>query len=254
MTPGYGHERVVPRRVRRAFLFSFLVACSSPSARPTAAPAAQEPAPAATATAEQPSAQSATSGVPSTCTPSEGACVPDASFVKRLCAGSFPDVALVLFAKDTPFSRMYLRADVDGWNADGGASARARLLFDEEVLVLKRRAAKATGIVVGAGGGYLVLRWDGNCYTLDDNELSTKRPPTPKHASIPWRFYSEPTKNALLQSPKVLAAYQRRGRECKGAMTGEVSRPCEQADAALSAAVVAEIRAGAAIPTPERLP
>jgi hypothetical protein len=98
------------------------------------------------------------------------------------------------------------------------------------------------------------MRWDGNCYTLEDAELTTKKPPAPKHAPIPWRLYAEPTKTALLKSPKVLAAYQRRGKECKGAISGEVTRACEQADTALSTAVVAEIRGGMIIPPPERLP
>jgi hypothetical protein len=172
-----------------------------------------------------------------------------------MCNGSFPDVALALMAKSTPFTRMYMKADVEGWNADGGASARARLRFDEEVLVLKRRQPPANGVVVGSGGaGYLVMRWDGNCYTLEDGELTTKRPPAPKHASIPWRFYADRTKNALLESAKILGAYQKRGKECKGAITGEVSRACEQADGALSAAVVSEVREGMFVPAPEKLP
>jgi hypothetical protein len=182
-------------------------------------------------------------------------CVPDFAFVKRMCNGSFPDVALLLMAKDAPFTRMFMKGDVDGWNADGGASARARLRFDEEMLVLRRRSPPAGGIVVGSGGaGYLVMRWDGNCYTLEDAELTTKKPAAPKHAPIPWRLYSEKTKAALLEKPKVLAAYQKRGKECKGVVSGEVSKACEQADTALSAAVVAEIRGGATIPVPEHLP
>ena len=172
-----------------------------------------------------------------------------------MCGGSFPDVALVLLAKDTPFVRMFMKGDVDGWNADGGASARARLRFDEEVLVLRRRSPPANGIVVGSGGaGYLVMRWDGNCYTLEDAELTAKKPAMARYAPIPWRLFSDRTRSALLGSPKVLAAYQRRGKECKGAISGEVSRACESADAALSAAVVAEIRGGLAIPPPEHLP
>jgi hypothetical protein len=182
-------------------------------------------------------------------------CLPDAAFVKRLCDGSYPDVALALMSKDAPFTRMYMKADVDGWNAEGGASARAKLFFDEEMLVLRRRMQPANGIVVGSGGaGYLVMRWDGNCYTVDDSELTTKKPPSPRHAPIPFRFYAERTKNALLEHPKVLTAYQRRGKECKGAVSGDVSKACEKADTALSDAIVAEIRGGATIPTPEKLP
>jgi hypothetical protein len=188
------------------------------------------------------------------CASNDGLCVPDPEFVKRLCNGSFPDVALVLFSKDAPFTRVYLKGDAEGWNAEGGASARTRLSIDEEMLVLRRRNAPANGIVVGAGGGYLALRWDGNCYTLDDAEATTRKPSAPRHAPMPFRFYGERMKSALLASPKVLAAYQRRGKECKGAMSGEVSRACEQADAAVSKAIVDEVRGGAAMPTPERLP
>lgn len=189
------------------------------------------------------------------CATDGGLCVPDPAFVKRLCAGTFPDVGLLLMSKDAPFARMYMRGDTDGWNADGGASARARLYTDEEMLVLKRRAPATNGIVVGSGGAsFLVMRWDGNCYTLDEGELSAKAPRSPRHASLPFRFFSEQTKNALLARPKILAAYQARGKECKGAMSGDVSKACERADAALSAAIVTEIRAGLTIPTPETIP
>ena len=181
-------------------------------------------------------------------------CLPDPGFVKRVCNGSYPDVALLLFSKDAPFTRVYLRSDIDGWNAEGGASARAKLFFDEEVLALRRREAPKNGVVVGAGGGWLVMRWDGNCYTVEENEVTQKKPPTAKHAPMPFRFYGERTKTALLESEKVLAAYKRRGKECKGATSGEVTKSCEQADASLSAAIVTEIRGGKTIPLPEKLP
>ena len=251
-----------------------LSACASSPSRPAASAATATPDPAATPSAapEESSASAASAPAPATaaappargdpaipaaCAPGSdaGVCTPDPAFVKRLCNAWYPDVALVLMGKDTPFTRMYLRGDVDGWNADGGMSARARLLFDEEVLVLKRRVPQAGGIVVGNGGAQmLVLRWDGNCYTLEEGELSAKKPPSVKTGPIPWRRYLDPTRDALLARPRVLAAFQKRGKECKGAISGEVSRACEQADDALSAAVVAEIRAGTTIPTPTRLP
>lgn len=197
----------------------------------------------------------ASSGVPMSCATADGdTCLPEAGFVKRVCDGSYPDVALLLFSKDTPFTRVYLKSNIDGWNAEGGASARAKLFFDEEVLALRRREAPKNGIVVGAGGGWLVMRWDGNCYTVEENEVTTKKPPGPKHAPIPFRFYGERTKSALLESEKVMAAYKRRGKECKGATSGEVTKACEQADGALSAAIVGEVRGGKTIPLPEKLP
>jgi hypothetical protein len=149
---------------------------------------------------------------------------------------------------------MYVSGDVDAWNAEGGMSTRARLEFGEEMLVLRRRAAAANSIVVGASGGYQVMRWDGSCYTLEDGELTPRRPPVAKHPPLPWRRLSERTKDALLKNKKVLSAFQRRGRECKGATSGEVSAACEQAEAALSATIVAEMRAGLTLPNPDPLP
>ncbi|HEY8078175.1 MAG TPA: hypothetical protein VIF62_28805 [Labilithrix sp.] len=231
--------------------------CAAPSRSTAAAPSVDSDAGADEADAStSPATSAASKTLPMSCANEKSdVCVPDAAFVKRLCDGSFPDVALVLMGKDAPFTRMYMKADVDGWNAEGGASARARLAFGEEMLVLRRRLPPANGIVVGSGGaGYLVMRWDGNCYTVDDSELGANKPSSPKHAPIPFRFYSERTKSALLEHPKILAAYQKRGKECKGATSGSVTKACEQADAALSTAIVAEIRGGATIPTPDKLP
>lgn len=240
---------------RLARLLFVCVASGCASRAPSGAPVSPEAPSSSPARAPDPhEAAAAPAGIPMSCASSGDVCVPDAGFVKRLCDGAFPDVALVLFSKDAPFTRIYLKGDLDGWNAEGGASARAKLRFDEEVLVLRRRKASPNGIVVGAGGGYLVMRWDGNCYTVEEGEVTTKRPSAPRHAPLPFRFYSERTKDALLESPKVLEAYKRRGRECKGAMSGEVTRACEEADRALSLAIVSEVRAGRTVPTPEKLP
>ncbi len=194
-------------------------------------------------------------GLPKTCAGSAAPCVPEPAFVKRLCNAPFFDVALTMFAKESPFTRMYLKGDVEAWNADGGASARARLAFDEEVLALHRRATPASGMVVGSGAaGWLVLRWDGNCYSLEDGELTERRPPQPKGAPMPFRLYEPPTRDALLKNAKILAAYKKRGKECKGAISGEVSRACEQADTALSVQIVTEVRGGLTLPVPAKVP
>ncbi|MBS2012452.1 MAG: hypothetical protein JST00_06180 [Deltaproteobacteria bacterium] len=159
-----------------------------------------------------------------------------------------------MFSGKSLFSRVYLKGATEGWNADSGKSARAKLLFQEEVLVLKRRVAPKNGIMVGAGGGYLVMRWDGNCYTLDDGEVSTAKPSKLVNAPLQWNLLEPPTKDALLKSPVVLSAFQKRGKECKGVTSGIVSKSCENADAALTAAVVEEIRKGLALPLPTKLP
>lgn len=177
--------------------------------------------------------------------------MPGAAFTDKLCAASHPDIALILFAKGAPWSRLYLRGDVDAWNAEGGASARAKLAFDEEVIVLKRRTPPAgNAIIVGQGGGYQVLRWDGNCYSLDDGEVTTRRPPRAKHPAIPWRLLTEKTKNALLGDAGVKAAYDKRGKECKGVTMGDVSLACEEFDKAFSDSITVAVKSGLVVPMP----
>jgi hypothetical protein len=179
--------------------------------------------------------------------------MPGPAVADRICATLHPEVALALFAKGTPWTRMYLRGDVDGWDAEGGRSARAKLLFDEEVIALKHRAPpKAAGVIsVDATDGYQVLRWDGNCYSLDSDEVVRRSPPRAKHSGIPWKLLNERTRSVLLDNASVKAAYERRHKECEGIMVGQVSPPCEQADAALSDGIVAAVKSGLSLPAPE---
>jgi hypothetical protein len=182
-------------------------------------------------------------------------CTPPGPFVDALCNGSFLDAAVVLFGKGSPWTRAYLRGDVDGWYASGGGSARARLGFDEEVLVLRVRPAATTGVVVGNGSAsYDVLRWDGLCYTLDSGELTTKRPPKAKHPPIPFHRFSDAMQSALLANDKVRAARSLRGKECHGVTTGDVSLACERADHALGEAVIDYVMSGGTLPPPGKIP
>lgn len=213
--------------------------------------ATPQPIPAAASAAPEPAKPVEPAlAVPTACADGGGdMCVAGASFADRVCNASQPDLALVLFAKGSPWTRLYLKGDVDAWNAEGGASARAKLTFDEEVVVLKRRTPpKGTAVIVGASGGYQVMRWDGNCYSLDDGEVTTHRPPRAKHPLIMWKYLTEQTRNTLLGDASVKQAYDKRGKECKGAMSGEVSLACEQADTALSNGVVDAVKNGLAVP------
>ena len=195
--------------------------------------------------------------MPKACAPSRGSdlCTPPVDFVERLCDRNHADAALSLFARDAPWTRGYLRGKVEAWNASGGASTRAVLAFDEEVIVLRFRAPGKGGIVVsGAGGSYDVLRLDGNCFTLDPENITTKRPPNPKHGPILFHRFAARTKDALLANDAVRGAYIKRMKECQGATSGEVSMACVRADDGLSAAVASFVVSGSPVPTPERIP
>jgi len=194
--------------------------------------------------------------LPTTCTPAgpKKLCTPDADFAKRACSAEYPDAALALFLKGTPWTRGYLTRDVDAWNATGGRTHSAKVLFDEEVIVLQHRQAEAKGGVVmvvnGETGSYDVLRWDGSCVSVMADELTTHRPPQPKRAAIPWRRLDEGTRTALLSGPKVKASFDAVGKACDG--TNEAK--CAQAQSALTGAIVEFVRGGGELPEPAHRP
>jgi hypothetical protein len=185
-------------------------------------------------------------GLPSECAdPAAPVCTPPADFADRLCDKPYQDVALSLLARGTPFTRGYLRGNLD------------ELTFDEEVLIVHFHAPQKGGIVVGSNlGTYDVLRWDGSCSRGVEAEMITKaKPASPKVARIRWNRMGARTQDALVAaSDAVKRARTRRGKECKGAMTGEVSAPCDNADDALTNAVVDYVRAGGALPAPDETP
>jgi hypothetical protein len=212
---------------------------SPPAATATATPT---PTPTATATATPAPAPTPT-GLPTACVdPSASICAPPSDFVDHLCAKPHQDIALALFAKPTPFTRLYLRGKLD------------ELSLDEEVLALRFRGAAKGGIVVGSGAGtYDVLRWDGSCSTGVEAEMvSRSRPGYARTSGIKWHRVSTPIQDALIAaSDAVKRAHARRGKECKGAMSGDVSIACEKADQGLTDAVVDYVRGGGTIPEPD---
>lgn len=193
--------------------------------------------------------------VPTTCETVDGYCLPPARFTKKLCSSFNPDIALSMFAKGSPWTRGYLKMNVDAVNASGGVSSGDKLVFDEEVLVLIRRKADTGGMQVsGAGGGFDVLRWDGTCATLAGEELTTQAPPKAKHPKLKWQDLSEATQTKLLEDAKIAKINGDRRKECKGVTIGAVSDKCVKAVDALSLAIVDWVRAGGSVPPPAALP
>lgn len=176
-------------------------------------------------------------------------------FVTRLCGHPNLDVALTLFAKGSPWTRRYLRGNVDAWYTQNGASPRSKLVFDEEVLVLAFHPAAKGGMVInGSTGTFEVLRWDGYCYSLEATELTSAPPPRTKYPRLSFGKLSPKVQEALLMEGPVRAAVDKRRKECGGVSNDDVGAGCLRADAALSSAVVEHVRQGKALPPPERIP
>jgi hypothetical protein len=241
------------------FLFvPFLVAAcgGAPVAKPVP-PENTAPAPESTAEPEgEPKADVAVAvTVPTGCASKGRLCLPDQKFTKRMCNDSFPSLALYLFGNGFGFARGYLTRKTQAWNAAGGASDNTFLEFDEEVMLLVERGADANAMQVsGAGGGYEALRWNGSCVTLAKEEVSLEKPPTPKFAKVEWRFLDDNVQEALRQDPTINGAVQKRRKECKGAVSGDVTLTCVKADDQLTRAIIDYLRKDGKLPVPSKLP
>jgi len=252
------------RSILVAVATASLVACggstSTPAESPEPTPAsATEPTETDDAAGEKASAddepEETTGKLPTKCKKKGEVCLPAEATVKKLCEESHPNVALHMFRKGTPFTRGYLTRKTNAWNASGGASDNSELAFDEEVIILRHRAANAGGIQVsGATGGYDALRWDGSCVTLAGEEVTLRLPPRAKAARIEWKWLDEPVQESLRANEKVDAAYKARRKECKGATIGTVSLKCVKADAKLSDVIVEHVRSGGELAMPSKLP
>lgn len=233
--------------------FLSLLACGG-SPAPAPATASDAPAPAAStdpppADAPPPSTAAAPAdapaGIPMACADKAAdVCTPPSSFVERLCAKPHQDAALALFAASSPFSRLYMKGKMDelGW--------------DEEVLALRYHGVPKNGIQVGSGAGsYDVLRWDGSCsMAVDAGMLTKNKPARPRTAHLRWHRIGDRSQTALITaSEPVKKLHAKRGKECQGAMSGDVSAACEKADEALGDAIVEYVRAGGTVPAPEGL-
>jgi hypothetical protein len=228
-----------------------------PSKEPAPAPAASA---AAVAAPPPKAAESAPSGdlgaIPEKCDDSqaEGICAPPRSFVEALC-GTYPrpEIALAMFSKKSPFTRVYMNRNMEGWYTSGRQSTSAKLIFDEELIVLTHLKVNKSGMVIGNGATpYDVLRLDGVCSSVESEAITHKRPPSPKYASIPWQLLEKNVKDALLNDASIAAAETVRRKECKGTTSlGVVSPKCAGADDRLSKAIIDFMKNGGEVPMPK---
>jgi hypothetical protein len=252
------------RAMRHSVWFTavlFVMGCGSSTPAPEApSPATSEPAPAtkeSSADADAAKAEEEAKNIPEACAgESKDPCQMPKAFVKKLCGGVFPELALMLFQKGTPWKRGYLSVkEAAPFNGLGGPSAEEKLVYEEELLVLTEMKAQTGGMQVsGAGASYDVLRWDGTCATLSAEEVRFATPAKPKHALIPWRILEDATQNALLANESLAKVAAERKKECKGATMGSVSAKCEKADRSLNDLVVEAVRTGTTVPKPSKVP
>ena len=192
--------------------------------------------------------------LPSWCATPGDLCLPPPPFADELCRGKYPDVAVYMMQKSQPWTRGYVRVqDTDTINTLGGPTGEAKLVFGEEVLILRAQSKSREGIQISGMDGFIVLRWDGTCATLAQHELVTWVPGLPRHAPLVWKYLGDGVQNALLKTQRIKTARRVQRERCRGSRFNR-SPACEKATSELNEAIVVAVRTGAQVPLPERIP
>src|SRR5690606_27259999 len=103
-------------------------------------------------------------------------CYPEEGFVQRLCSGAHPSSALVLFAKESPWVRAYMKGPAKAWTTAPGSQNEEQLAFREELLVLQGPETSDGAVETGQGASFYARRWDGTCVKVNEEEVTLSPP------------------------------------------------------------------------------
>ena len=196
--------------------------------------------------------------LPSSCAGLNKDCYPPQDFVRTLCKKKYPGVAIVMFNKTAPWQHAYVKVkDVAPFNSLGGPSAPARLEFLEEVILLRQRkpSRQQQQMMMDLPLSYDVLRFDGTCSTLAEDEFMTKKPYVrPRYAPIIWQQIDGRIRQVLAQNSKVESAVDAQEAACHGTFLAGGGEPCKDATQQLARAIIAALSDGIELPLPSVMP
>jgi hypothetical protein len=133
-----------------------------------------------------------------------------------------------------------------------------RLEFLEEVLLLRERKPKKQQqqmMILDAPVSFDVLRFDGTCATLAEDEFMTKRPVIrPHYAPVIWQQIDTRVRLALAENPKISEAAEAQNSACQGTFLAGGGEICRDATQRLTRAIMTVLSEGVALPLPSKLP
>jgi hypothetical protein len=202
---------------------------------------------------EEPRAQSE---LPRSCSSAGRHCVPPEDFVAALCQKKYPGVAIAMFEKSAPWQHVFVKvADVAPVNVLGGPTGETRLEFLEEVVVLRRRVIQYGEMEVSVPDSFDVLRLDGTCASLAEDEFMSHRPAVrPKYAPVVWQQIDGATREVLEQNERVEQAREGQYHACRGSFLGGGGVECREATQKLARAIMTVLGQGITLPAPNELP
>ncbi len=225
----------------------------------TAASCASAPPPPPSVVPEPPHAEAAPPepiheehALPTAC--SDGpVCVPPKDFAERVCAGAYPEVALHMFMPKTPWKRAYILRSFQAWHVGGHGDMR-ELRANEEVLLLSVSRGGGDGQL--GGKAFDVVRWDGTCVSLMEDEITFQKPSGAVPANIAWKKLA-PSFQAVFAEDKgidMLRSTQARLCDSPAADQEPGKSKCELARRQLSLAIAQSVGHGKTLPELSSVP
>ncbi|HEX6276779.1 MAG TPA: hypothetical protein VFZ53_27235, partial [Polyangiaceae bacterium] len=180
----------------------------APATRTAAAPTSPKEAPLPPAPEPATENPALTRDVPNDCSSRAEGCTPPRAFAEKMCRSKYPELALFLFSRGTPWQRLYVKAErVEPVNVYDGERSDRWLAFGEEVLVLHENGPGASRKVVVSGPTDVdILRWDGTCATIRKEMLVSYVPAPMDSVRIVWRYLDADVQEQLLRDELVVRA------------------------------------------------
>jgi hypothetical protein len=123
------------------------------------------------------------------------------------------------------------------------------------VVLLRHRPYVPRGPIVDAGpDNYDVLRFDGTCATLAEDEFRVHGPRQPRYAPLVWRHLDAHVREAFSEHKRVQHAQRDQSRQCRGMYIGGGNADCQLASQKLARAIVLALAHGVDLPRPAKLP
>jgi hypothetical protein len=164
-----------------------------------------------------------------------------------------------MFNKSAPWQHAYVKVkDVAPFNSLGGPSAHTRLEFLEEVVLLRERKPKKQQqmmVVQDLPVSYDVLRFDGTCATLANDEFMTRKPVVRAHyAPVIWQQIDTRVRLALAENQTIAQAAEAQNMACQGTFLAGGGETCRDATQRLTRAIMTVLNEGVDLPKPSKIP
>lgn len=172
-----------------------------------------------------------------------------------VCKRKFTDLPLYLFAGKLPWRHLYVKAEyVEPVNPHGGEQSEAWMKFGEEVVLLRKRDAQATGVQVSGPSDVDVLRWDGTCATIREEMLVSYVTAPMQSPRIIWKYLDEGSQDALLKNGVVARSHEAEKKSCRDSSATHPTPACEKAMQKLTDAIVLAVHQNIELPGTGSLP